>query len=166
MTPTPIEEWRPIDFTQGAYLVSNLGRVMRAGGKVLKIDLADRGIPKIRIGAPGERKKTLRVTAIVATAFLGPRPDGLSVCHRDHNLQNCAAANLEYGMPQPLRGAESRTANLTADQVLAIAQAPGSHAAAARAAGISPSHASRIRRGVAWRHLSDLTQLPSPHRRA
>lgn len=156
MEPLPTEEWRPIAFTEGAYLVSNLGRVMRAGGKVLKIDLADRGIPKIRIGAPGRPKKTVRVTAIVAAAFLGPRPEGLSVCHRDHNLQNCRADNLEYGHPQPLRGEASRTSVLTADQVLAIARAPGTHAAAARAAGISPSHAGRIRTGIAWRAVTGI----------
>ena len=42
------------------------------------------------------RKKFLRVAGIVAAAFIGPRPDGLHVNHKDGDRHNNAAANLEY----------------------------------------------------------------------
>ncbi len=37
---------------------------------------------------------------LVAAAWLGPRPDGLQVCHKDGVKANCHKDNIYYGTPQ------------------------------------------------------------------
>jgi len=41
--------------------------------------------------------KTLKLHNVVAELFIGPRPFGLLVLHKDDDWMNCAASNLEYG---------------------------------------------------------------------
>lgn len=38
----------------------------------------------------------VRVDRMIAEAFIGPRPTGCVLVHKDGNPLNCAAANLEY----------------------------------------------------------------------
>lgn len=41
--------------------------------------------------------KSKLLHAVVAEAFIGPRPAGMDVCHRDDNRLNPRLENLEYG---------------------------------------------------------------------
>lgn len=43
------------------------------------------------------RRRVYRVHLLVAEAFLGPRPAGLVVLHRDEDNQNNEPGNLKYG---------------------------------------------------------------------
>jgi hypothetical protein len=54
-------------------------------------------------------------------------------------------------------------AKLTEPTIREIRSFQGSHSAAARRFGLSLSHVSAIRRGLAWRHLRD-DELEQPHR--
>lgn len=104
------EEWRSVAGFEGAYEVSDLGRVrsvsrvvMRANGapqtvrgRVLKTPQGTDGYPCIRLGAQGVTRK---VHVMVAEAFLGPRPEGLQVCHRDGDRLNPRLQNLRYDTP-------------------------------------------------------------------
>ena len=94
---------------EGAYEVSNLGRV-RSLDRVLPDGRKWKG----RIREPvinckwrrreimlsatdGSRKlRLLKVYAMVAEAFIGPRPAGHDINHKDGNKLNDAANNLEY----------------------------------------------------------------------
>lgn len=89
-----------------AYEVSNLGRVrswakgrwgLTKGRRAKPLLLArkvDRdGYPLVSLGA-GDNSK---VHQLVATAFLGPRPLGQEVRHKDDDPSNACAVNLEYG---------------------------------------------------------------------
>lgn len=106
-----MEEWRTVGGFEGLYEVSNTGLVRRVGkasrngngrgggarlGRILtaqtsthndylSVQLWSNGKPKIRL-----------VHILVASAFLGPCPDGLEVNHADGNKLNSAASNLEY----------------------------------------------------------------------
>lgn len=40
-----------------------------------------------------------RVGALILETFVGPRPDGMEVCHRDDDGINNAAGNLYWGTP-------------------------------------------------------------------
>ena len=53
------------------------------------------GYKAVVLCADGERKTTT-VYALVAEAFLGPRPEGSDVDHRDRNPGNDHARNLRY----------------------------------------------------------------------
>lgn len=90
------EEWRTIN--DGVYAVSSLGRVRREkpgratyAGRILSCRVAKIGYPVTAIGGP-----PVYVHSLVAAAFLGPRPEGYEVNHKDGDKTNNCVANLEY----------------------------------------------------------------------
>lgn len=111
MDATP-EEWRPVVGYEGAYEISDRGRVRsmdrvrtdtwgrrtRYLGQLLK--------PR-RSGPQGKYYLTVALTngahgkihVLVAAAFIGPRPDGAQVCHNDGDRFNNQASNLRYATP-------------------------------------------------------------------
>jgi hypothetical protein len=88
------EEWRSIAAFP-AYLISNLGRVKR-GHKVLKVQMGSE-YPRINFST-GKRHQSKKRTihSFVALAFLGSRPKGKVINHKDGDKQNNRAINLEY----------------------------------------------------------------------
>jgi hypothetical protein len=94
------EEWRPI--FGGSYSVSSAGRVRRetpgrrtSAGKLL-------ALTKMKIGylsfAPvvNGKNRTTYIHAVVAEAFLGPRPSGHEINHIDGDKTHNDRSNLEY----------------------------------------------------------------------
>lgn len=110
------EEWRPIPGFDG-YEVSDLGRVrgvdrwvaIRTGGQRLQRGRILRAHPLPHTGhmIATLRKDyaavTVRVHALVAAAFIGPRPSGLDVCHNNGDPADNRVSNLRY---------DSRSANI------------------------------------------------------
>lgn len=93
-------EWRDIIGYNGQYQVSDTGLVRsnkRASclGKVLRMTTQHQGYKVVTLCAEGV-PKTIKVHCLVAEAFIGPRPDGLDVCHRDDNKSNNNMRNLRY----------------------------------------------------------------------
>lgn len=98
------EEWKPVVGYEGWYEVSNLGRVRRVAvghgtnpGRILK-GYSKRGRYSSVVLFLGCRAtaKTHNVHQLVASAFLGVRPDGCEINHIDGNKSNPALTNLEY----------------------------------------------------------------------
>jgi hypothetical protein len=95
----PGEEWR--DCLGGVYRVTNTGRVRRAKpGKgtqagELRRFIATTGYQVVNVCIDGERR-TEHVHILVAEAFLGPRPLGLEINHKNGNKRDPRAENLEY----------------------------------------------------------------------
>lgn len=94
-------EWRKIPGF-GRYSVSDTGLVRRdirmhktPAGSV-SLSKSHFGYMKCSLTSDSGEYKTLLVHTLVATAFLGPRPDGLVVCHNDGNPQNNTISNLRY----------------------------------------------------------------------
>lgn len=87
------EVWRPV---HEHYEVSNLGRVRYVN--ILAGNFS--GSPYQRIsfasGKHGRSPQTKMVHTLVAHAFLGERPDGMVINHKDLNKWNNRADNLEY----------------------------------------------------------------------
>lgn len=100
------EEWRPIPSLDGWFDASTLGRIRswkglgqkpqrQASPKILAPTGAN--YPQVSAYAVGEKQKRRTVHSLVAEAFLGPKPDGLHVCHRDNDRWNNRPSNLRYG---------------------------------------------------------------------
>lgn len=95
-----VETWRP--WRGGAYEVSDCGRVRRAKagrrtfpGFVLKPILLGNGYLKLSPVIGGKNRQTY-VHDMVAEVFIGAKPIGYSVNHKDGVKTNNAVANLEY----------------------------------------------------------------------
>lgn len=96
------EIWRSIDFIP-IYTVSNLGRVKKIPAEyrypnnwILKQFLNYKGYPMVRLRKPNKKRITIFVHKLVAEAFLGSRPKGMEINHKDCNKQNNYISNLEY----------------------------------------------------------------------
>ncbi len=95
------EAWKAIPDYPG-YFVSNHGNVRGKSGKILKRLYSERGgnYPFINLTRREESGKTYRknetIHALVAAFFIGPRPEGMVVHHKDSNRKNCYFKNLEY----------------------------------------------------------------------
>lgn len=102
-------EWLPVVGFEGLYEVSSTGSIRsiarRQGTRVGRI-LAGRLSTslndtwrtryfRVALRKDGQRFEK-PIHHLVAEAFLGPRPLGLEINHRDGNPQNNAASNLEY----------------------------------------------------------------------
>ena len=98
------EEWKDIEDFEGAYQISNLGRVKSLGGwrgtakrkeKIRTIHSTHDGYAKVRLQHQG-KDKTMRVHRLVAKAFI-PNPKNMdTVNHIDGNKKNNKVSNLEW----------------------------------------------------------------------
>jgi hypothetical protein len=89
------EEWRPIPRAPG-YEASSLGRIRRVGHEPLKPRLTRKGRQIVDVVADGRPNRTVEVHCLVADAFHGPRPPGMTVDHCDDDPANNRPVNLEY----------------------------------------------------------------------
>jgi hypothetical protein len=92
------EQWRNIPGHEGAYQVSDRGRVRsflrgHSNGRLLRPGRMASGHVSVVLGRQcGSRT----VHSLVMEAFVGPRPAGLEVRHLDGNPSNNLLSNLEY----------------------------------------------------------------------
>lgn len=105
----PVEQWLPVVGYDG-YEVSDLGsvrsvdrvvydcigRARRLRGRVLRPGINPQtGRRVVNLRVDGHRR-THTVYALMLTAFVGPRPQGMEACHNDGNYQNDALSNLRW----------------------------------------------------------------------
>lgn len=96
------EEWRPVVGYEGWYSVSNTGMVRRerkekatTAGRIRTSRINKRGYLYLCIFMPG-KNKTVKVHHLVADAWIGPRPLGMVVNHRNGIKTDNRVENLEY----------------------------------------------------------------------
>lgn len=91
------------------YQVSNHGRVrsldrivvrplrgdMKLKGRKLK-QISNRGCRQVSLSKDGDGKNH-KVHVLVASAFLGPRPEGKETCHGPNGKLDNSVSNLSYG---------------------------------------------------------------------
>lgn len=99
------EEWRTVPEAP-FYEVSNCGRVRRAlggrgtfAGRHLNGAVND-GYRQIEIVRIGAKRRAMKVHAMVLSAFVGPRPVGFVVNHKNGIRHDNRLSNLEYVTPQ------------------------------------------------------------------
>jgi len=163
-----LTEWRPVVGHEGLYEVSDHGHVRRQGTMcAMKTRLSTKGYPSIQLRKDGRRRRH-SVHVLVAEAFLGPRPPGLIVNHKDTSKVNNQVSNLEWttylensqhaaahglvgGRPMP--GEENGRAKLTVEQVAEIRLLKGKLGARniAKKFGVSRSAVQFIHQDKHWK---------------
>lgn len=133
-----MEVWKDVKGFEGAYMISNLGRVRsipRKGtrrNEIRAISYTHDGYAKVRLIYKG-KDKTARIHRLVAEAFI-PNPENKeTVNHIDGNKKNNNVNNLEWAdrheqlkhayknkLKKPMKGVLSPNAKLTIEQVEAI----------------------------------------------
>lgn len=185
----PLEEWRPVVGWEDTYEVSSLGRVRRSApgngtrpGRILRCH------PNVRrqrylyahLWQDGQRTAVF-VHALVAAAFLGPRPYDHDIDHIDNDFLNNTPGNLQYLSikehhrktaadgrlprgeqhhsrlrPETVRRGE-RVVNsiLTTDQVLEMRRLSQTHTLEELGAmfGVHPATARDVIERRTWRHV-------------
>lgn len=165
------EEWRPVFRApwSESYSVSSLGRVRNdRTGRILSLSLK-RNYLGTRL-SHSNNDWTPMVARLVAEAFVGKKPHGWTVNHKDGNRLNNVATNLEWVTPKENRQHASRlglnrtgerhpAAKLTAAAVLEIRgpHVRGSIAILTRKYGISSGTVNSIRSGRTWKHLGRIS---------
>ena len=159
------EVWKPIPGYNG-YEVSNLGRVHShkfGDWRILKPRLKKRGYYNVCLRRDGT-SKNFDIHFLVLRAFVGPRPEGMLVCHLDHNPGNNCLSNLEFNTPsanneqtvQARGGAYGLNGNharvLTVEQVKIIRSSPLSCPKLATQFGVHPEtvRLARNRKTYKW----------------
>lgn len=108
LQPTP-ERWLPVVGYEGYYEVSDMGcvrsldRIVRLSdgrdrpmkGRHLALSPHPKGYATVKLSVDGIRY-TAMVHRLVLDAFVGPRPDGMEVCHNDGDPSNNRLDNLRY----------------------------------------------------------------------
>jgi len=176
--PYLLEFWKPIVGFEGIYEVSNVGNVRRAlacpGARPLKL-LA---LKRYKLTGDGSRfavnlykdhrVKRIPVHALVAAAFIGPRPQGLEVNHKNGNRLDNRVSNLEYITPEANRehailnrlfphGERTKSAKLKAVDVVAIRRLSSDGVAPVKIAslfGVSRGAIHHIKNGNTWKHVA------------
>lgn len=89
-------EWRPVVGFEGLYSVSNDGQVYsHYRNKVMKAHDNGYGYLQVRLSQNGI-KRTRKIHTLVATAFIGARPNGFQICHNNGNSTDNRLINLRY----------------------------------------------------------------------
>lgn len=156
------EVWRPIPGSDGRYEASSEGQIRRVGGRPRAAYRMPNGYCTVKIPIDGNLRN-VAIHQLVAAAFLGPRPPGCEVNHRNGLKDDNRAGNLEYmthleNMRHARRtlGRSIGRVKLTPDRVRAIRRgiaAGGSYRNVARRHGVSASVIVDIVKGRAWTHV-------------
>ena len=96
------EVWKPVIGYEDWYSISNKGRVCRDMprrfgrlGGLLKPTKDTSGYYQVKFYKNGI-SKTFGVHRLLATAFIGEKPEGMQVNHKDTKKSNNYISNLEY----------------------------------------------------------------------
>lgn len=159
-------EWRLIPDTR--YEVSENGDVRHVERRHVLRPFLARGYPIVGLSVQGPRgTKTFHVHRIVARAFLGPKPEGMAINHKDGNKQNNHYSNLEYitnaeneshAVRFRLKASGERhgQSKLTVEAVkdIRIAREAGAtYAALARKYSVDPATIRNVVQGIYWSHV-------------
>lgn len=160
-----MSNWKAVVGFEGLYEVSDLGQVRSVKTRRLKAytkHIYD-SRPFMNLWRDG-KQKIMRPHALVLTAFVGPRPDGMECCHNDGNSWNNRLENLRWDTPRnnqldrikhgtSNRGERCAAAKLTEAQVRAIRADTRLQREIAAEYGVKENTISRIKSGKRWAHI-------------
>lgn len=171
-----MQQWRDISGFEGLYQISNIGEVMSLGRlnlrgsrlkvKTLKPILGSNGYCNVKLWKDG-KPSTHHIHHLVAAHFIGPRPEGMDVCHNDGIRTNNVETNLRYdthlgNMADRVKhgtlnvGVRNGAAKLDHEKVRtirALCESGVPQEGIAETAGVTQSVISRIVNRRIWNHI-------------
>jgi hypothetical protein len=83
------------------YLVGYHGEVLSLRGKKPKILKASSGVryPAYTLRGADGKFRCITIHSLVASVWIGERPDGMECCHNDGDRKNADASNLRWDTP-------------------------------------------------------------------
>lgn len=169
-------QWLSIEGYEGLYAVSDEGEVMsmnfaKSGLPGIMATRLRRGYASVGLRWRESKCKDFTVHALVASAFIGKRPKGLAINHKDGNKLNNRASNLEYvtysentrhayglGILKGRKGENHHLRKLNDASIVDIRNrlAAGEMQASIGALyGVDQSCISSIKHGKLWSHVPD-----------
>ena len=96
--------WVAIEGYEGIYAISDDGQVMSMNYKKSKLpgimtQQIRRGYPSVYLCKKGQKEKWGTVHTLVAYHFIGPRPQGMTINHKNGVKTDNRVENLEYVTP-------------------------------------------------------------------
>lgn len=93
--------WVAIEGYEGIYAISDAGEVMSMNYKKSKLpgimtQGSRRGYPSVYLCKKGEKERWATVHTLVAHHFIGPRPQGMTINHKNGIKADSRVENLEY----------------------------------------------------------------------
>lgn len=90
------EIWKPVVGFETTYEISDQGRIKRTSTqRILAPRNCTNGYKMVNL-KDGKNYKQRMIHSLVAEAFIGPRPEGMVVSHKNHVKHNNPLNNLEY----------------------------------------------------------------------
>lgn len=176
------EIWKPVKGYEGIYEVSNMGNVKRVGrncggtvGHILKNGMRGRTYFTVVLYGKGKPRTTC-IHELVAAAFIGDRPAGYQVNHKDLVKTNNQVNNLEYISQKEnlqhafangafanrklraARGERVHLSKLTGDQIPIIREMIRQHVSLQKIAdlmGVTKTAIFLIKTGQTWAHIQE-----------
>lgn len=160
------EIWLPVVGFEDTYSVSSFGRVRRdirgpgtQAGRILKPHVTQKGYHSVCLSRD-LKGHTIFVHVVVAEAFIGPRPEGQEINHKDADKQHNVPSNLEWtthllnirhsealGLRTPRRGETHHSARYSDATIAAVRASSLSSKRASEVFGISSGYIKMLRRG-------------------
>lgn len=169
-----VEQWKDLPGYEDYYQVSDQGNVRsvtrlanRSGnhqriapGRVLRLQVNHRGYTYVTLYKQGNRS-VKEVHPLVASVFLGPRPEGYHTHHINKNSTDNRIENLTYvpadrHVSRHHRGEKCHKAILDESQILEVRQLLNAGVIQkdiAQQFGVSRSTIGEIKRGATWKHI-------------
>lgn len=160
------ENWKPVHGWENLYHVSDQGRVRRLcllcgveHSRIIASYSTKQRYLVCTLAKCRVRKRAF-VHTLVMEAFVGPRPPGMWINHKDGNKRNNRLSNLEYTTPRDnlihavMTGLRPRM-KLDSDSVRRIRSRKGlvRSGLVAEEFGITRTHVKSIWKGKSWAHL-------------
>ena len=168
------QQWKSLDITHGAYVVSDLGNFISyriySEGRLLKTVIGSHGYPLVGITLPDGERTTFTVHRLVMETFGGERPDGSFINHIDGVKTNTAFTNLEYVTPAGnsrhavendlmQHGVKRWNAKLTPEKVLVIRNTDESQEYLADKFSVSFGTIKDVQIGRTWKRVGGNIRL-------
>ena len=160
------EIWRPVGWL-GFFEASSWGRIRAVPScKIKPQTLAKSGFLVVNLYAVG-RQNVRNVQSVIAEAFLGPRPAGFMVLHRNGMRIDNRSANLRYchlgkRVPKCQNGAGAtlgpKLTRLDAEQIRSRARTGAATIALAQEFSVSAPLVSSIKHGRKWKSGRETSQ--------
>jgi len=173
------ENWKPITNADG-YLISNIGRVKslkQNKERILKTTTSRQcRYHRVEIKSNDGRSVKHCIHHLVAYNFIGPRPEGLFVCHLNGNLTDNRVENLAYQTHQQnisdkrrhgtqYQGEDTVIAKLTNTQVKDIYLSEISNRKLAKIYGVVPGAIANIKSRTVWKSVTEEIKHLKPFRK-